>query len=215
MRAAPLLFVLAGCSPAELADHAVVGGEILAVRIELDAGDVTVETGGTEVQVGRALRGPATVDTTLRIVDGILRIEGRCRTLLPCSADIELTVPHGVPVDIRTGEGDVRVTGLDSDLSIQVGDGDIVADGLFGATVRAQAGWGNAELRFAARPGEVRVGVGVGDITLGVPRGGYDLNVDTLGGPTLLGVAQDDQGPLLSVRTASGRTRIEGSPAPS
>lgn len=210
MRVAALLLpLLAGCTPTETEDHSVVGGEVLAVRVELDAGNVTVETGGTTIHVGRTLRGAASETTTQNVVDGILRIESRCETLLPCRADIVLTVPRGIAVDVRTGEGDVRVAGLDSDLSIEVGDGNIVGEGLLGATVRAQAGWGDARLAFAARPVEVSVGVGVGDVTLAVPEGGYDLDVETLGGQTGEGVAQDGEGPLLRVRTASGRAVIE------
>jgi hypothetical protein len=100
MRAASLLFVLAGCTPTEIVDHAVVGGALLAVRIEVDAGDVTVEAGGTSVQVGRTLRGAAGRTVTQRVENGILRIEARCESLLPCGADIALTVPAGLPVDV-------------------------------------------------------------------------------------------------------------------
>lgn len=208
MRAGPLLFILLGCTPTETVDHAVVGGDVLAVRVELDAGNVTVNAGGSSIHVGRTLRGAASLATTQRVVDGILRIEARCETLLPCSADIALTVPLGIAVDVRTGEGDVRVVGLDSDVSIEVGDGNVVGEGLLGATVRVQAGWGDARLAFTVRPKEVSVGVGVGDVTLAVPEGGYDLDVETLGGQRLEGVAQDAAGPLLRVRTASGRATI-------
>lgn len=208
MRLASLLFVLAGCTPTETADHAVVGGDVLAVRVEVDAGNVTVNAGGSAIHVGRTLRGAASAATTQEVVDGILRIEARCETLLPCGADIVITVPLGIPVDVRTGEGDVRVAGLDSDLSIEVGDGNVFGEGLLGSTVRVQAGWGDARLAFVARPLEVSVGVGVGDVTLAVPEGGYDLDVETLGGETLEGVAQDADGPLLRVRTASGRAVI-------
>ncbi|MDP2314338.1 MAG: hypothetical protein Q8P41_15660 [Pseudomonadota bacterium] len=209
MRAAPLLFILAGCTPTETADHAVVGGDVLAVRVEVDAGNVTVNAGGTTIQVGRTMWGAASLTTTQRVVDGILRIEARCETLLPCGADIVLTVPLGLAVDVRTGQGDVRVEGVSSDLSIEVGDGNVVAEGLLGQTVRVQAGWGDATLGFAAVPTEVSVGVGVGDVRLTVPEGGYDLDVESLGGETLDGVAHDKAGPLLRVRTASGRATIE------
>lgn len=208
MRAASLLFVLAGCTPTELVDHAVVGGALLAVRIEVDAGDVTVEAGGTSVQVGRTLRGAAGRTVTQRVENGILRIEARCESLLPCGADIALTVPAGLPVDVRTGEGNVRVAGLAGDLSIEVGDGDIRAEDLRGATVRVQAGWGDARLSFAATPSEVSIGVGVGDVVLSVPAGGYDLDVASLGAPDV-SVAQDAAGPRLHVRTASGTATVE------
>ncbi len=208
MRAAALLFVLAGCTPTETVDHAVVGGALLAVRVELDAGSVTVRSGGDTVQVGRTLRGTAGRTITQHVVDGILRIEARCDSLLPCGADIELTVPSGLPVDVRTGEGDVRVAGLDADLSIEVGDGNVRADGLLGATVRVQAGWGDARLSFAAPPTEVSVGVGVGDVLLTVPDGGYDLDVASLG-ERRIGVADDPAGPRLHVRTASGSAVVE------
>lgn len=208
MRAAPLLFVLAGCTPTVTVDHSVVGGPVLAVRVEIDAGNVSVEAGGDAVHVGRTLKGTAERTITQRVEDGILRIEARCETLLPCGADIALTVPKGLPVDVRTGEGDVHVDGLDSDLSIEVGDGNVRGEGLLGATVRVQAGWGDARLSFATKPAEVSVGVGVGDVVLAVPEGGYDLDVSTLG-EQRIAVSQDGQGPRLHVRTASGSAVIE------
>lgn len=208
MRAASLLFVLAGCTPAQTVDHAVVGGALLAVRVEVDAGDVTVEAGGDTVQVGRTLRGTAGRTIRQRVEDGILRIEATCQPLLPCGADIVLTVPKGLPVDVRTGDGNVRVAGLASDLSIEVGDGDVRAERLLGATVRVQAGWGDAKLSFAAPPVEVSVGVGVGDVVLAVPDGGYDLDVAGLG-ENRIAVDQDADGPRLHVRTASGTAVIE------
>lgn len=208
MRAAPLLFVLAGCTPTVTVDHNVVGGPVLAVRVELDAGNVTVEAGGNEVQVGRTLTGTAARTVTQHVVDGILRIEARCETLLPCSADIALTVPKGLPVDVRTGEGDVLVDGVDSDLSIEVGDGNVRGEGLLVETVRVQAGWGDARLSFAGTPEDVSVGVGVGDVVIAVPEGGYDVDVEGLG-EQRIGVSQDAGGPRLHVRTASGSAVIE------
>lgn len=208
MRAASLLFVLAGCSPTESVDHAVFGGPILAVRVEIDAGDVTVESGGAAVSVARTLRGAAVGALSQRVEDGILRIEARCRPVLPCAADIALVVPPGLPVDVRTGSGDVHVSGVDSDLSIAVGDGDVSAYDLLGATVRVQAGWGDARLSFAATPTDVSVGVGVGDVVLAVPAGGYDLDVESLGAPRIA-VAEDAEGPRLRVRTASGTATVE------
>jgi len=208
MRATPLLFILSGCTPAETVDHATFGGEVLAVRVEIDAGDVNVAAGGRIVQVARTLSGIAAQVVTQRVEDGILRIEARCASILPCAADIALTVPRGLPVDVRTGDGDVRVAGLASDLSIEVGDGDVSAVGLLGATVRVQAGWGDARIGFAATPREVSVGVGVGDVVLSVPQGAYDLDVSSLGAPQIA-VAQDDAGPRVHVRTASGFATVQ------
>jgi hypothetical protein len=207
MRASCLLFVLLGCEPATSVDDLVVGGALLAVRVEIDAGNVVVESGGQEVHVARALRGAATRTITQRVEDGILRIEARCRTLLPCGADLALTVPAGLAVDVRTGEGDVRVVGIDADLSIEVGDGDVRGEALLGETVRVRAGWGDARLAFAARPRDVAVGVGVGDVELTVPEGGYHLDLDGLGKPDVR-VGRDADGPRLHVRTASGRTSV-------
>ena len=208
MRATPFLFVLAACSPTEARDRVVFGGTILAVHVEIDAGDVRVDAGGEGVSVARTLRGTAIGAVTQRVEDGILRIEARCEPLLPCGADLAITLPAGLPVDVRTGAGDVRVSGLASDLSIAVGDGDVSAYDLLAATVRVQAGWGDARLSFAAVPADVRVGVGVGDVTLAVPDAGYDVDVESLG-TSRVAVARDAAGPRLHVRAASGRATVE------
>jgi hypothetical protein len=203
MRATPLLFVLAGCTPVEVRDQMVVQ-DVLAVYVDIDAGDVALRA-GPDVRLDRRARGDVVIEQ--HVEAGILRIEARCTSLFPCALDLVLDVPPGVPVDVHVGQGDVHVSDLDAALTVEVDDGDLTAFDLHSPTVRAQIGWGDARVSFAAAPGDVNVGVGVGDVVLTLPDVGYALDVACLG-LRRIGVGDDPDGASVRARTASGTVEL-------
>ena len=205
MRPSPLLFVLAGCTPITVHDQVVVG-EILAVYVDIDAGDVSVRATATpDTRVDRTARGD--VALVQHVDNGILRVEARCRTLLPCALDLTLDVPAGIPVDVHVGRGDVHVSDLDAELTIEVDEGDVTAFDLRAPTLRAQIGWGAARLAFLGAPGDVSVGVGVGDVVLTLPDVGYALDVACLG-LRHIAIGDDPAGASVRARTASGTVEL-------
>lgn len=209
-RALVLLMPLA-CAPAQQANvRRVVDEPVDALFVEVTAGDVRVEVGtGDAVTVERAVRGVAGHVEAAEVVEGgALRISAACETLLPCAVDLVVTVPADVAVEVRVGEGDVRVRGLAGDLDVEVGDGDVVARDLRAARVRVQAGWGGAELSFAERPEDVAVSLGVGDVRVELPAGSYDLDAHGFGPADVSGVGRDASGPRVYARTTSGRVAV-------
>lgn len=203
MRALPL--ILLGCSPTVSRDSATFA-DVVAVEIAVGAGQVNVVAGET-LSVERTLSGVATDEAIQAVEDGILRIDVLCEGVLPCSADVTVTVPAGIPVDLRVGDGGVYLADLDQDLHVEVGDGDVRGEGLAGSA-RVRSAWGGAWLAFRTPPREVQVAVGVGDVFLSVPDTGYALDVRGLGGQDVA-VRSDTAGPLLRVQTTSGRVSVQ------
>ena len=106
MRPSLLLALLFGCSPTVTHDSSAVADDVQAVRVEVGAGHISV-VGGDRLAVERTLSGVAVEGATQAIEDGVLRVAVACDTVLPCSADITLTVPAGVPVDVQVRDGGV------------------------------------------------------------------------------------------------------------
>ena len=68
-----------------------------------------------------------------------------------CSVDITASIPAGVPVEIRTGSGDIGVDDLLGTLSLHTGSGDIEGWGLGGTDLVATTGSGDVDLAGPAR----------------------------------------------------------------
>lgn len=209
-RALVLLMPLA-CAPAQQAGVRRVFDEpVDALFVDVAAGDVRVEVGtGDGVTVERAVRGVAGHVEAVEVVEnGVLRVEAACETLLPCAVDVVVTVPADLPVDVRVGEGDVRLRGLAGDVDVEVGDGHVVARDLRAPRVRVQAGWGGAALSFAERPEDVAVSLAVGDVRVDLPAGGYALDAQGFGPADVSGLGRDPEGPRVYARTTNGRVTV-------
>lgn len=207
-----LVLLLCGCSPVVTSAPVVADGELVGVRVTLDAGRVTLR-GGAEAGVSgrRESRGaPGAVRVETRVEDGVLVLVGRCAGLAPCTVDVDLAVPAGVPVEVDVGSGDVQVDGLASPLTVRVGDGEVGGDGLRAERVRVTSGWGDVALLFAEAPAEVSVAVATGDVRLGLPGGGYALDLGAYDGVAVHGVYDDPAGARVHARTREGAIRVTG-----
>lgn len=91
-----------------------------------------------------------------------------------CGVDYIVRVPDNVAVELRGGSGDVVLGGSLGTIDVEVGSGDIEADGLSSADVRLQTGSGDVDLGLDSRAGKVDVRTGSGDLDL-------SLDSDTAG----------------------------------
>lgn len=162
---------------------------------------------------------------------GTLRLSFRCPpvSLGPgCGVDYRLRVPAGVPVEVRTGAGDVTardlagpvtlttgsgdltVSRLSGGLALRTGSGDVTADGIGSARADARTGSGNVYLSFDAPPRAVTARAGSGDVTLVVPRGDrYRVAARTGSGGVAVRVDQDPRAPgVLTADSGSGDVTI-------
>lgn len=208
IRLSLLWFLPTGCAPGETSEHLTFEEGIEAVSVVLDAGSVHAGVADA-VSVERVVRGHASA-VREGVEDGVLHLEARCDSLLPCDVDLVLGIPAGVELDIRTGSGDVNLRGLDADVHLEVGDGDVDARDLRLGSLHVRAGWGDVALGFATPPSDLLVRLDVGNVTARVPGGAYDLDVASLAEPELSGVVDARGGGRVHIRTTSGRARVLG-----
>lgn len=155
------------------------------VRIDVAAGDVTVETADVpEITVERRLEWTGDrPDVVARVADGVLVLKVTCSRdpFGGCAADHTVTLPTGGEViefsgagddtglaprsvDVFTGAGDVTLLGIDGAVDVETGAGDVTLDGITG-DVHASTGAGGID--GAALVSEVLwAWTGAGDVSL-------------------------------------------------
>jgi len=154
-------------------------------RIEKDlelepGGRLMVEAGASDIFVtGRPESGAHVVVTSNRAdledlfvfrfdeEPGAVRLELRRRSVLPWPKSVqvrmEVQVPRKTNVEIHTGGGDVKLSHLEGDASLETSGGDVGVSGLAG-NLSARTSGGDIELRDLT--GDVKVKTSGGDITL-------------------------------------------------
>lgn len=218
------VLLLAGCRTGPSTDQFVAGGDVTALSVRIDAGNLRireVEPGesahdGAQADAGEkravtVVRSQSgAVESRRRVVHGVLEIEANCAAFLPCTADLEIEVPRGMAVDVELGDGVVELESLTGDVRVDLGSGQLRGWDLGTATLRAQVGWGDSDLDLRVAPSEMVVNTGGGDIRVTVPSGAYNLDLRALGGEQLSGVTHDGRGGRIALGTSSGQVLISG-----
>ena len=207
------ILILCSCGSADRVESFMVGdGEVAAIDIDVEAGDIRIVTSDRpmdHVEVERTVRGPTgSVSATQAVVDGVVELRGACALLAPCAVDYALTVPEGLTVRVHTGSGAVQIVGRMGDVRVDVGDGMVAAHGQGPGAFAARVGWGDVTATFAAVPADVQVATGSGDVTVMLPRGAYAIDTEGLGGATVTGLERSPDGPSVVVRAGSGRVTV-------
>ncbi|MDQ2709581.1 MAG: DUF4097 family beta strand repeat-containing protein [Actinomycetota bacterium] len=138
----------------------------------------------------------------LRLVSLVVTVHAPARsrlTLRTGSGDITVTGRAG-DTSVRTGSGDLRLDAVDGDAELTTGSGTVSAGAMRGRT-RAKTGSGNLSLANLGGPGEVKVGSGT------VRLGGVhaDLRATTGSGDLLI---EDAEAGRLQLSTGSGDLRV-------
>lgn len=134
--------------------------DVRSVRIEADAGDVTVRQGpaGSSVRVReRVTRGIGEPRRQQIVTDaGQLRLVDDCQWWnQSCAVSYDVTVPRGTTVGtLSSSSGDVRVTGVRTDQRVRLAtdSGSIRTDGLRAPSVSADADSGDVDLARVVAP---------------------------------------------------------------
>jgi DUF4097 and DUF4098 domain-containing protein YvlB len=87
------------------------------------------------------------------------------------AVDVEVDLPEGSTLDVRTGSGDVRGSGRFADTQAATGSGDIACDDLGSAQLKS----GSGDLKARAVHGTLRAKTGSGDIQVEAVHGAVDL----------------------------------------
>lgn len=206
-------------------------------------GDITVTAAEGDIEVDviahRGLRGPTSSDV---VSANALEINHRCgwAIALPrCSGELDVTLPAGTKVVVRTENGDVVARGLAGDTSLNTSNGRVEAAGIGGPlTVESSNGDidvtdSGADVEVATSNGRIDV-VGVagtvtadgssGDITLGFVTGDASatthngsVEISAVGGDAhgvsnngRVTVVGDGEPVALTIETSNGDEIIEG-----
>jgi DUF4097 and DUF4098 domain-containing protein YvlB len=127
------------------------------LRIETDDGNVTVRTWDEKKIIVHVTTagwkiGPGEVEVEQSQAGNSVEITVRSRRRFPLfsvgvhSIDVDVEVPRQIESNIRTGDGNIDVTGLQGDTRLRAGDGHIEADSL-GGSLEATTGDGHMRVR--------------------------------------------------------------------
>ncbi len=176
---------------ADLAQRELVLDPVGEIAFEVDAGGVEVyafDRNGTSLYyylVG-SLYDIGTVDWA---VDGdALEVVSLCDSTEHCSVSWYAEVPFGVAVDVQAHDGDVKITGVDAPITVDVEGGGFEGAHLRTPFVDVAAERGDVNIEMYVPPTDLRVAVGKGNVELVLPPGSYrcelattDGDVDTTG----------------------------------
>ncbi|MBO3083134.1 DUF4097 family beta strand repeat-containing protein [Cellulomonas fengjieae] len=198
-------------------------GAARVVELEAD-GLVTVTTGGDRVQVARSARSALSTPTYRADESGDrLRVSYRCDWWRPgfCSTSLDVTVPEGTAVVVRSHDGSVTATALSGPLEIDAADGDPTISDIDGdVTVRVADGRvdvsdvrGNVSLQSA--DGAVTVARVSGSVTTRSSDGrteisGVQGDVDAQAADGDVTVYGTGRPVALDITTADGGQTVEG-----
>ena len=168
-----LMVMGSGCSTVRYTEAFTPTGRIEAVVVRVDQGSVDVRS-GDEVWVERTVRAAeGTLELNHDLVDGVLTIEARCTTPIPCGVDTELVLPYDIPLTIDLGEGRVLTRGLAA-VDVKVGVGEAELNGA--SSLYVQVGQGSVQASMASGA-QGRLAVGSGDLTVEVPDATWDVEL--------------------------------------
>ncbi|MGH9490083.1 MAG: DUF4097 family beta strand repeat-containing protein [Terriglobales bacterium] len=195
--------------------YPVTGPAVL--RLDTSVGGVVINGGSQgQVQVQVQARGWTIGPGGVRIVahqEGntvTVEIHAPQHTWGWADHDLHVTVavPRQTRLHIHTGDGDLRVTGVDGTAWLRTGDGDIVGRDLRAPDLVARTGDGN--IRVSGRLAAVEAGTGDGDIHLDAEAGSRVNNAWMLrsGDGNLTVTVPEGLAADLDARTGDGSIRV-------
>ncbi len=200
--------------------------DVSELQVETSRGDITIVRGeGNSVQVRTteswSTRKPK---TTARLKDGKLALVGSCSHLAwitvnfrrGCEVTYVVTVPANTDVDVTIGAGESEVSGLAGKLRIEVGAGAATVSRGRHRDAQIEVSAGEIDAEFLTAPTRVEVASGVGDTTVVVPSGSYDIEVNVGAGDSSVDsrVVADRLSPRkLTIDAGAGDVTVNAGPA--
>jgi hypothetical protein len=165
-------------------------------RLTIDTdGDIRIRTGGDQIQITERIRHSIGRPNVRQrsIGDGIV-LRGDCPWYTStCQVSMDVTVPTGLSLDLRTSAGGITVTGVEGDVEMSSSAGDVRASGLRSKSVEARSSAGAVDLGFDAAPSTVTAHSSAGEVSVRLPQtpGGYQVHASTSAGTPRVNVASD------------------------
>jgi len=194
--------------------HFAVAEDIDRIVVRFENGDIEI-TGdeyADEVVIDLEVGGLGFGDVGYTVDDGTLYIDGDCGRVSLCGGEVTIYTPPDVSLDIDLNAGDLSIDGIDGEVFVGVGAGDLELSDLRGASVTALLGAGDAEIGLREDFESLWVEVGAGSLELDVPSGSYRMSLDAGAGEIdLEGVSDDSQAEAsIDAYTGAGEIRIRG-----
>ncbi len=195
-----------------------VTGPVEGLAFDLGDADVVIVGAGQAASVGvertERFAFGHDADTRESVASGVFRVRSRCPTSLlgACSVSYRLAVPDNVPLDVRTGSGNVTLRGYRGSARLQTGAGRIDVSGYCGNVLDARTGDGDIVLDADCAPPKASLRTRDGAIRATVPRGRYAIDAEsTTGSEAVHGLAPTPDAPYsLQALSGSGDISIEG-----
>ena len=109
---------------------------------------------------------------------------------------MDIVVPTGSKVILRSGSADIRVTGVVANASVKSGSGDVTLERVAGV---GSIDTGSGDISMSAIEGDLRVRSGSGDVnaehlagSTSISTGSGDIRVDHAGGPVVVKTGSGD-----------------------
>ncbi|MFJ4593500.1 MULTISPECIES: DUF4097 family beta strand repeat-containing protein [unclassified Kitasatospora] len=204
--------VLSACNPigTNFTDDATVTDKITGIRLDSDAGEVTVrgKAGATQAAVHRNITYRSGKPGASTRVDGGLLVLGGCGR--NCSVDYTVELPPGLPITGGTSAGGIKLTQV-GDVSVHTSSGDITLDDVAGPVdVRTN----NGEIKGTSLKGDrvsaktdnggikltpgkaqnITAKTSNGEINVTMPTASYHVTASTDLGEKHIGVQNDPNG---------------------
>jgi len=209
MRPAMSLLLLAACGtdplpPGESASYdaadtlevTTTSGRIEVVAHDADTIDVEVLPGNGS-DTWEADESGSTLEVRAMCSDGT---EG-------CSVGFIVYVPADTDIELRADNGEVAAKGaLTGEVHLQTTSGDVVGIDLGPVDLDVLTN-GTADVSFADRPARVWLDGGAGDLSLTIPAGSYDLQLEGAGSENIdIDIVDDDSSEVIYLEAAGDKT---------
>lgn len=137
---------------------------------------------------------------------GVAQLKSSCRTALnagPCSSDWLVVVPAGTDLTIEHGVGAINVAGIDGDIDVQSGVGEVAITDTASDRVSVEMGVGHVEYVADEPPRRLDLTLGVGDVSVRVPDS-VDYRVTTDGASEVQNSLGSNASSKRSIRVEAG-----------
>jgi Putative adhesin len=195
-----------------------VAGQLDGVSLDVGEASVDVMAGkqGSTVRIERLDRftfgHAAEVHRTVEA--GRLRLRSRCPATVPhsCSVAYRVVVPDNVPVDVRTGGGNVRFHDYRGSARISTDRGNITVDGFCGFLLQARTETGDVGATSSCPPPQLSLRSTSGDVRATVPPGRYQVDAASASGSLAVrNVVETADAPVsIEVLSSTGDVLVEG-----
>jgi hypothetical protein len=196
-----------------------VRGSLNGLQLDLGDADVVIARGGrrpaVEIQRREKFAFDHSARATNQIDGGVFMLRSRCpiTVLHSCSVRYRVVVPDNVPIDVRTGGGDVRLHGYRGSARIATDDGNISVDGFCGFLLQARTETGDVAAASNCPPPQLSLRSTSGDVHATVPAGRYQVDAASASGALTVrdGVVEAADAPFsIEVLSSSGDVLVEG-----